>query len=197
MLSAVGLKIKSSKAHDGGCGAPGFPEIMSIAAETRRKCLKVKSVTVHGVEMGRFELARRQKTERRLVKIIIKDWAMAAEEAREKLLKVFFLKSLTELLSSEPSSSSSEPSSSPQPRGENRTCNTQEVKSIVLALPVSNRHKLIFMKFFSYVRRVEDATGLTQIVNQSGSASGRMDGHVAELNGAKGLMLSWMRACSG
>ncbi|CAA7027465.1 unnamed protein product [Microthlaspi erraticum] len=44
---------------------------------------------------------------------------------------------------------------------------------------------------------IEDATGLTQIVNQSGSASGRMDGHVAELNGAKGLMLSWMRACSG
>ncbi|CAA7025060.1 unnamed protein product [Microthlaspi erraticum] len=44
---------------------------------------------------------------------------------------------------------------------------------------------------------LQDATGLTQIVNQSGSASGRMDGHVAELNGAKGLMLSWMRACSG
>ncbi|CAA7018887.1 unnamed protein product [Microthlaspi erraticum] len=31
---------------------------------------------------------------------------------------------------------------------------------------------------------IEDATGLTQIVNQSGSASGRMDGHVAELSGA-------------
>ncbi|CAA7017608.1 unnamed protein product [Microthlaspi erraticum] len=31
---------------------------------------------------------------------------------------------------------------------------------------------------------IEDATGLTQIVNQSGSASGRMDGLVAELSGA-------------
>ncbi|CAA7014980.1 unnamed protein product [Microthlaspi erraticum] len=30
----------------------------------------------------------------------------------------------------------------------------------------------------------EDATGLTQIVNQSGSASGRMDENVAELSGA-------------
>ncbi|CAA7049699.1 unnamed protein product [Microthlaspi erraticum] len=30
----------------------------------------------------------------------------------------------------------------------------------------------------------EDATSLTQIVNQSGSASGRMDGLVAELSGA-------------
>ncbi|CAA7039095.1 unnamed protein product [Microthlaspi erraticum] len=31
---------------------------------------------------------------------------------------------------------------------------------------------------------IEDAAGLTQIVNQSGSASGRVDGLVAELSGA-------------
>ncbi|CAA7039009.1 unnamed protein product [Microthlaspi erraticum] len=39
-------------------------------------------------------------------------------------------------------------------------------------------------KFLLSECRTEDATGLTQIVNQSGSASGRMDGLVAELSGA-------------
>ncbi|CAA7037122.1 unnamed protein product [Microthlaspi erraticum] len=45
MLSAVGPKRNSLKAQDGGGGARGLPETMSIAVEIRRNCLKVKRVT--------------------------------------------------------------------------------------------------------------------------------------------------------
>ncbi|CAA7058251.1 unnamed protein product [Microthlaspi erraticum] len=52
-----------------------------------------------------------------------------------------------------------------------------EVQGLLANLKVLVRHK-------AKKGEIEDATGLTQIVNQSGSASGRMDGHVAELSGA-------------
>ncbi|CAA7013021.1 unnamed protein product [Microthlaspi erraticum] len=71
------------------------------------------------------------------------------------------------------------------------TAAIQVLQDIVYTLQPSQRRFRDFSRTYKVLVRhkakkgeIEDATGLTHIVNQSGSASGRMDGHVAELSGA-------------